>query len=75
MMRSMPAFMVTVEAGQLTQAPCSSTVTTPVLVVDLEQRDVTTVGLDGRPDDLDDLFNLDRSTFCVHARLRASRQR
>jgi hypothetical protein len=30
MIRSIPAFIVTVDAGQLTQAPLSSTVTVPV---------------------------------------------
>ena len=58
MIRSMPAFRVTVEAGQLTQAPRSSTVTTPVSSSTLEQDDVAAVGLDGRADDLDDLFDL-----------------
>ena len=58
MIRSMPAFMVTVDAGQLTQAPCSSTVTTPRALVDVDQGDVATVGLDGRTDDLDHVLDL-----------------
>ena len=49
----MPALSVTVDAGQLTHAPTSSTATTPVVDVDAAQEDVAAVGLDGRADRLD----------------------
>ena len=61
MIRSMPAFSVWVDAGQPPQAPTSSTVTTPVRLVDVVQHDVAAVGLQGRADHLDRL-----STWCTH---------
>ena len=49
----MPALRVTVEAGQLTQAPDQLHLHDAGLGVDPAQEDVAAVGLDGRPDRLD----------------------
>ena len=55
MILSMPALRVWVEAGQVTQAPKSSTGDERRgVLIDLDQLDVALVGNDGRPDDLDD---------------------
>ena len=58
MIRSMPAFSVGVLAGHVPHAPTSVTVTTPGGLVDVAQLDVAAVGLQGRPDDFDRLFDL-----------------
>jgi hypothetical protein len=62
--------MVTVDAGQLTHAPWSSTVTTP-LSCSTPTRDVAAVGLDRRAHDLDDLFDLGQFHLGLHAVLSA----
>ena len=71
MIRSMPAFIVTVEAGQLTHGAVQLDGHDAGVVVDPDQRDVTTVGLDGRADDLDDLFDLGQFHLGLHAVLSA----
>ena len=62
MIRSMPAFSVCVDAGQVPHAPTSSTRDDAGRLVDVAQHDVAAVGLQGRADDLDGLFDL-----CAHA--------
>ena len=58
MIRSMPAFRVSVDAGHVPHAPTQLDRDDAGRLVDLAQHDVTTVGLQGRPDGLDRLFDL-----------------
>ena len=54
----MPALRVTVDAGQVTQAPGQLDGDDAGGLVDVDQREVATVGLDGRTDLRDDGFDL-----------------